>query len=250
MPGPLGRWLGRLISRESTPQLLRGGSWPFPSHSACTALLSRPLPPLPPKGSGRLGHSPPGRNPSSAHPRRALSNITLLFQTHQGRWTPATEPQIPQLTSTPRPLGHLPNPPWQPGDLGSQLGAPGEREPGPPCQGLIMAEQKGTSGLQSGETEVPHSSRSWDSMSSICPKFFPGNHRGARARVRGSSLHTFRNQVQSLLCGDTGIFWKARPELLSHFPCQESHCTRTNSLPELLSPPASDSAVHLSGASD
>lgn len=91
--------------REHTP------SYPEPS---CGFLLPfcphcHRLMPLPPKGSGRHGHSPPGRNLSSAHPRRALSNITLLFQTHQGRcWTPATEPQIPPFPCTPRTLGHFP----------------------------------------------------------------------------------------------------------------------------------------------
>lgn len=150
LPGPLGRWLGRLISGESTPPLLRAGSGPSPPILPAPP---RPLPPLPPNGSGRRGHSRPGRNPSSAHPRRALSNITLLFQTHQGHWTPATEPQIPQLASTPRPLGHFPNPPSKPGDTGPQLevrgsaescgGDTGERVPGPPCQGLTTAEQKG-----------------------------------------------------------------------------------------------------------
>lgn len=56
---------------------------------------------------GRSGHSLPGRSLSSAYPRRTLSNITLLFQTHRGCWAPATEPQIPQLLSTPRTLGAL-----------------------------------------------------------------------------------------------------------------------------------------------
>lgn len=91
----------------------RGGEHaPSYSEPICGLLLlllpvPQPHRPLPPKGSGRRGHSPPGRSLSSAHPRRALSNITLLFQTHQGRWTLATEPQILRLPSMlPRTLGH------------------------------------------------------------------------------------------------------------------------------------------------
>lgn len=75
--------------------------------------------------------------------------------------------------------------------------------------------------------------KSWGSVSSTLPKFSIGNQR--RAGVRGSSPRTSQNQAQSLLCRDACIFWKERPELLSRFPCQESHCTITNSLPELQS---------------
>lgn len=83
----------------------RGGehspSYPEPSCGFLLPFLPALPPSHAPKGSGRSGHSPPGRNLSSAHPRRALSNITLLFQTHQGRWTPATEPQIPPFHARP-----------------------------------------------------------------------------------------------------------------------------------------------------
>lgn len=115
LPGLLGRWLGWLIAAESTP----------PAPRSCPCPQCHPLTPLFPKGSGSRRHSSPGRNLSSAHPRSALSNITLLFQTHQGRWTPATEPQIPQLPSTPRTPGRfltLTNPL---GETGSQLGVQG-----------------------------------------------------------------------------------------------------------------------------
>lgn len=186
--------LARTSGQMARLAYLWGEHSPAPQSQVVALSLSFRLP-LPPKGSGGRGHSQPGRNPSSAHPRRALSNITLLFQTHQGRWTPATEPQIPQLPSTPRPLGHFPNPLSPPGDTGSwrhrltagsgvsRVLLQGHRGKG---ASPTRAEQKGTSGPQSIETGAL-----WDLMSSICSQFFPENHR--RAGLRSSSLHIFRN---------------------------------------------------------
>lgn len=80
-----GQIAGWLISGKSTPQATQSPA----AASSHSCLHCYPLMLLPTKGSGRHGHSLPGKNLSSAHPTRALSNITLLFQTHQGHWTPA-----------------------------------------------------------------------------------------------------------------------------------------------------------------
>ena len=118
---------GRELARTSgqIARLAYRGGKHAPSSSELPLPLCHPLTPLLPKGSGRRGHSSPGRNLSSAHSRRALSNITLLFQTHQGHWTPATEPQIPQLPSTPRILGRFLTLTNLPGETGSQRGVQG-----------------------------------------------------------------------------------------------------------------------------
>lgn len=110
-------------------------------------------------GPGRHRHSLPSRDLSSAYPRRALSNITLLFQTHQRHWTPATQPQIPQLLSTPTTQALLPL-------LSTSHKGPGAHtERGP--------------GLQNRETETSKEiwPQSQEHKTTILPKFFTVRNR-------------------------------------------------------------------------
>lgn len=196
----------------------RAGPQPFPSHSARTAVLSCPCPQrvLAGMDTPRLAGTP------AQHIQGEPSQISLCY------FEPTKDAgPLPQshkyLSSRPR-LGLwgtflIPPPAPHCLETGSQLGARGSaesccrgtgvREPALLSRGLPMAEQKGTSGLQSRETEAQHQPRSWDPMSSTLPEFFPGNHRGAG--VRGSNPCTSQNQAQSLLCGDACIFWKERP---------------------------------------
>lgn len=141
-PGQIAGWL---ISGKSTPPATQSPA----AASSHSCLHCYPLMLLPTKGSGRHGHSLPGKNLSSAHPTRALSNITLLFQTHQGHWTPAH-----RATNTSAPIhaqdsGALSSSNL-PGDTGSQLGSCGGWSAGSCWLGAQASE--GASPAQSGLT--------------------------------------------------------------------------------------------------